>query len=368
MNTRIGRHLFVSLVLLVGLISATVVSVSADGPGPIVEVTTYPIDEAWDIVIDAAEVTWVCGDEILRSADDGETWEVITPDDPRRTTFYTTDSDGEGGLWVWLVRLAEQGGWVVGSELAHFDGQVWEYFFPPKDVEYVVDIEVDHDGNVWFAVLYGEIGRYNPVRDEWTFWPNQTEWPQAKPSLVSVENELWTVGKMNPDRLQILIFDEENEEWVAKEKSMETGFRWTARAIAHDPMRGGLWVEYDKYDGHRFLSSHISFLDLETGEWVLYPAGPMDLYDVVSMTVDSNGLVWIGLDDWYRGLVIFDPAGSGRWGQVVGLWDGPPRQTWSLAANPDGDVWATIPNIVQMGITNWPQLWKVYLPEIRKGM
>ena len=348
------------VVLVVGLlVSLTTTPVAANGPGPVVEVTTYPID-AWDIVIDSG-VVWVCGNEILRSSDDGETWKVIAPYDPL-AIYKTIDTDGEGGLWAVVNRLAE-GGWTVGRELGHFDGQDWTYFSPPKDLEVVIDLEVDDDGKVWFVVIYSEVGRYDPVEDEWAFWPDQVPWPQAKPSLVSTPSGMWATGRMVVDRLQLLNFDEGSGEWAVKEKPMGTeGFSWTAQSIVYDR---GLWVEFDKYDGRRFLSSHVAFLDLKAEKWTLYPAAPMPLWDIVSMTVDSDGLIWMGLDGWDYGLIVFDPSGGGRWG-TANLWSSSPRQTWSLAADPDDGVWATIPQVVQLEVTSWP--WRVYLPSIRKGM
>jgi hypothetical protein len=145
-----------------------------------------------DIDVVSETNVWIVGDKYQKGIVihwDGTQWQnIISPPEMKSGESISATSssnvwvrDGEklfywnGSVWEYIelpisfwysendraspdiLALSQDDVWVGGRALFHWDGQQWNNADYDTDFGYIVDIEVDSDGNVWALTLTGTI-------------------------------------------------------------------------------------------------------------------------------------------------------------------------------------------------------------------
>jgi virginiamycin B lyase len=160
-------------------------------------------------------------------------------------------------------------------------GQVWEFSTPRmvKDKVGAYGIQVDFDGNVWFAAVGSDfVGKLDTKTG--TITEHKTPTPKSAPRRVTIDPQglIWftewlgqKIGYINPKTLEMKEF--------TPPSSPKTG----PYALASD----GAGILYLA----EFVSNQVSRFNPKTGQWTEWPM-PLRRSRVRNIIVDTKGYVW----------------------------------------------------------------------------
>ncbi|MBE9479550.1 MAG: hypothetical protein IMY80_06245, partial [Chloroflexi bacterium] len=243
--------------------------------------------------------------------------------------FYITVAtpDKNGGLWI--------GTWNHG--VIYFDGKTYEYFSvkdgatgsSPYYGESVLDIEIDHNGTIWFATFEG-IFSYDGIQTK--MYANA---PGAISIAVAPDNSVW-VGTPSSG---ISHFD--GTEWHAHRTDDQMPS--TIYDIA-STINGGIWLATDRgvifTDGHSWRT--LNYVD----GLPIYPK---------FVGVAPYQSLWIGTEE---GCVIKFDAQESSWycdGEVNGLDNIAFTELDDIAFDERGGVWVTSYGVFYFDGETWTE-------------
>lgn len=157
-------------------------------------------------------------------------------------------------------------------------GQTWEFETPTRKSR-PYGIQVDFDGNIWFAEVGSEhVGKLDPKTGTVTEYKTPT--PKSGPRRLSIDPQgvIWyaawdahKIGYINPKTLEMKEFTPPSHP--------QTG----TYALAADGA-GILYVA-------EFISNQVSRFEPKTGKWTEWPM-PLRRSRVRNIIVDGSGYVW----------------------------------------------------------------------------
>lgn len=157
-------------------------------------------------------------------------------------------------------------------------GQTWEFPTQTKKAR-PYGVQVDFDGNVWFAAVGSEfVGKLDPKTGTITEYKTPT--PKSGPRRLTIDPQgiIWysewdgqKIGYINPKTFEM--------KEVTPPSSPKTG----AYAIASDGA-GNMYVA-------EFISNQVSRFEPKTGKWTEWPM-PVRRSRVRNIIVDQKGFVW----------------------------------------------------------------------------
>jgi hypothetical protein len=326
----------------------------AGGPEPTAlppaSLTCWDYDVRQSIYSLAGDVTG------LAIAPDGALW-VTTNDELRVAQFApesmtrTTYSE-EDGIPGWFGRTLDIGMdgtvWLASNRgVARFDGAQWHGMFPPgqeTDNDFVWDIAVAPNGDVWLVSERGKVSRYGPASDTWEVDmvnPNQLASDHPIDSVLPAEDGAVWLFSMD-SVYQMIPTQEKRFDWIVHKRGQN---HRPGSLISVDgdtailTQADALWLA-----GGTAAGSSVVRWNVEQKQWTTYnhrtTGGAMYAGTVASLAAGINDSLWIGLEG--AGALHFIPGRSTKpdiWLHYTPDNGLPIDRVLAIAVAPNGVVW-----------------------------
>jgi len=223
----------------------------------------------------------------------------------------------------------------------------------------VGNLFVDGDGDLWLSDSRGDVGRYDPARAAWKWWPHQDGAPQVIIQSLQTDSEgrLWLLfegnglGYLGPDGKMVytpppadlplalsymrLAVDARDRVWVGTFDGLvyrdTDGSFHRAPASFHLPP--GLAWPYLAPDGALWIAAGDGLYRVEDGEAVLKHRVPGQGH-LTSLLQDRRGDLWVGTENnglfriGRRGVERLPPSSSIPGGRISCLFEDAEGSIW----------------------------------------
>lgn len=287
-----------------------------------------------DMMTDSTGRMWFCSAEAGLSRWDGERWRnwgkhnaeaeawPFGGSEPIDSVFEDSQGNiwsGGNGIMRWSPTLNE----VTGF---------WDWANSSLGVDSFVDIVEDAAGDIWIASDYTGVYRLNPETNDW-------------------EQKLFGQPFSTANYVSDMELDLEGNLWVATLTSLHfyNGQTWFAVGVQHgSPVVGPVKVAAHPTDGSLWIGAQNGLIKYQNAEWTVYNSSnsPMPADWVQDLQIRDDGLIGLSCHEFGpvtpfpSGVVVFD--GVSEWG-VYG-YDTDPLPHYQLGPimfDAEGDLWVS---------------------------
>jgi ligand-binding sensor domain-containing protein len=268
----------------------------------------------WDMSFDAQNVAWFATSKGVARFE-GVHQQVINTSNSgmASTTTYDVVTTPDGTHWI-----------ADFSGLDKLEDGEWTVIDPPGNENTVYDLEADSEGNVWLAMRYGGLMKYNG--EEWTqFNPTNSGLPSYLLQDLAIETQgrLWigtqydgvaafsgtdwtifnTLNTPLPsDNIYCVSTDAQNRVWIGCYGNPDIGglasydgTNWTVFTSTNSPLPSNMVHEIACRENTAWIATSAGLARYDGTLWTVYTTAnsglPSD--EVTGLDFDSEGHLWL---------------------------------------------------------------------------